>query len=86
MEVFEPDQALTDALAEFVIADEAVLIENAKGRGIENPEALLEDYKRIVDRWADLLADVEHSETDALAALAKAEIYDKLDRANYGMQ
>ncbi|MCP3883153.1 MAG: C4-dicarboxylate ABC transporter substrate-binding protein, partial [Sulfitobacter sp.] len=72
-------------LAESVTADEAVLIENAKSRGIENPEALLADYKRIVDRWAALLADVDHGDTYALAALAKAEIYDKLDRANYGM-
>ncbi|WP_254693868.1 MULTISPECIES: C4-dicarboxylate TRAP transporter substrate-binding protein [unclassified Sulfitobacter] len=85
MKIFEPDQALTEALAEFVTADEAVLIENAKSRGIENPEALLADYKRIVDRWAALLADVDHGDTYALAALAKAEIYDKLDRANYGM-
>ena len=85
MKIFEPDQALTEALAESVTADEAVLIENAKSRGIENPEALLADYKRIVDRWAALLADVDHSDTYALAALAKAEIYDKLDRANYGM-
>ena len=85
MKIFEPDQALTEALAEFVTAYEAVLIENAKSRGIENPEALLAEYKRIVDRWAELLADVDHGDTDALAALAKAEIYDKLDRANYGM-
>jgi len=86
MEVFEPDQPLTDALAEFVQADEEVLIENAQGRGVENPEALLEDYKRIVDRWAELLSEVDHSDTDALAALAKSEIYDKLDRASYGME
>ncbi|BDY17102.1 hypothetical protein Sulfitobl28_30720 (plasmid) [Sulfitobacter pontiacus] len=85
MKIFEPDQALTEALAESVTADEAVLIENAKSRGIENPEALLADYKRIVDRWAALLADVDHGDTDASAALAKAEICDKLDRANYGM-
>ncbi|WCE68561.1 hypothetical protein PL335_17085 (plasmid) [Sulfitobacter faviae] len=50
-----------------------------------HPALLLEDYKRIVDRWAELLADVDHTNTDALAALAKSEIYDKLDRANYGM-
>ena len=85
MKIFEPDQALTEAVAEFVTADEAVLIENAKSRGIENPEALLADYKRIVDRLAALLADVDHGDTGALTALAKAEIYDKLDRANYGM-
>ena len=85
LEIIEPDQGLTDALAEFVQADEAVLLENARSRGVENPEALLEDFKRIVDRWADLLADVDRTDVDALAALARSEIYDRIDRATYGM-
>lgn len=85
MEIFNPDQALTDALAEFVEADEAVLIENATDRGVENPEELLAEYKRIVDRWAALLAEVDHTDVDALAELARTEIYDQLDPATYGV-
>lgn len=84
MTVLEPDEKLRQALADFVAADEAVLIETAKSRGVENPEAIIEDYKRIVDRWDALLADVDRSDVEALAALAHAEIYDKLDPATYG--
>ncbi|MCA1777257.1 MAG: C4-dicarboxylate TRAP transporter substrate-binding protein [Loktanella sp.] len=85
MQVFEPDQALTEALANFVQADEAVLIENAKSRGVGNPEELLADYKRMVDRWDALLAEVDHSDAEALAELARTEIYDKLDPEAYGV-
>lgn len=86
MEVFEPDQALRDALAEFVKADEAVLLENARERGLENPEEILADYKRIVNRWADLLSEVDHTDVEALAELARTEIYDNLDPASYGTE
>ena len=86
MEVFEPDQKLRDELAAFVQADEAVLMENARSRGVENPEEILTDYKRIVDRWAELLADVDHTDIEALAELARTEIYDNLDPATYGVE
>ncbi|MEM5544808.1 hypothetical protein WNY61_18920 [Sulfitobacter sp. AS92] len=61
------------------------MAENAKGCRIGNPEVLLEDYKRVIDRGADLLADVAPTDTDGLAAVAKAEIYDKPSHANYDM-
>ena len=86
MQVSNPDQALTDALAEFVQADEAVLIADAKSRGIDDAEDILAEYKRIVDRWATLLADVDHTDVDALAALARSEIYDNLDPETYGIE
>lgn len=86
MKVFEPDQKLRDELAAFVKADEAVLMENARERGVENPEEILADYKRIVDRWAELLADIDHTDVDALAELARTEIYDNLDPAAYGVE
>ncbi|SFP78285.1 C4-dicarboxylate TRAP transporter substrate-binding protein [Tranquillimonas alkanivorans] len=86
MQVYKPDQALKDALADFVEADEAVLIENAEKRGVENAEAVLEDYKKLVDRWDVLLAEVDRTDVDALAELARVEIYDQLDPASYGTE
>ncbi|MFA8385377.1 MAG: C4-dicarboxylate TRAP transporter substrate-binding protein [Pelagibaca sp.] len=85
MQVSEPDQELVNALAEFVKADEAVLIENAKSRGVENPEEILAEYKRIVDRWDALLAEVDYTDVEALAELARTEIYDNLDPETYGV-
>ncbi|AVX05945.1 hypothetical protein MXMO3_03442 (plasmid) [Maritalea myrionectae] len=84
MKIFEPDAALQQALAEFVVADEAALIENAKRRGVENPEQILTEFKAVVDRWAELLEGVDRTDTDALAELAKTEIYDPLDAETYG--
>lgn len=85
MAVAEPDQALKDALAEFVVADEATLIANAKDRGVKDPEAILTEFKALVDKWAGLLAKVDTTDVDALAALARSEIYDKLDETTYGV-
>lgn len=85
MSVVDPDPALQNALAEFVVADEAALIENANGRGVENPDQILTEFKAIVDRWEALLDGVDRTDTEALAALARAEIYDKLDADTYGV-
>lgn len=85
MAVAEPDQALKDALAEFVVADEATLIANAKDRGVKDPEAILTEFKALVDKWDGLLANADTTDVDALAALARSEIYDKLDETTYGV-
>ncbi|OWY04470.1 hypothetical protein B6V76_08105 [Thioclava sp. IC9] len=85
MAVAEPDQALKDALAEFVVADEATLVANAKDRGVKDPEAILTEFKALVDKWDGLLAKVDTTDVDALAALARSEIYDKLDETTYGV-
>lgn len=85
MEVFEPDQSLIDSLEAFVTADETVLVEEAASRGVEDPAAVLADFKAIIDRWDGLLADVDRTDTEALAKLARDEIYDPLDASAYGV-
>ncbi|GAB2209250.1 C4-dicarboxylate ABC transporter substrate-binding protein (plasmid) [Roseibium aggregatum] len=84
MVVYEPDQALQDALAEFVKKDEATLIATAEDRGVENPAAILADFKQTIDRWDALLEGIDRQNVDVLAELARTEIYDKLDPATYG--
>lgn len=86
MQVYSPDEALVSSLNRFVAEDEKVLIENAKKRGVENPEEILAQFKSIVDRWDALLNSVDRKDVDALAALAKTEIYDRLDLSTYGMK
>jgi len=85
MMVVDPDETLTNALAEFVVADEATLISTAKERGVADPEAILTAFKAIIDKWDGLLADVDTTDVDALAALARSEIYDKIDETTYGV-
>lgn len=85
MTVVDPDETLTNALAEFVVADEVTLISTAKERGVENPEAILTSFKAIVDRWDGLLSEVDTADVEALAQLARTEIYNKIDETTYGM-
>lgn len=85
MTVLDPDAALQQALADFVVADETALIENATSRGVENPDQVLTAFKGIIDRWEALLKDVDRTDTEALAALARSEIYDRLDADTYGV-
>lgn len=85
MTVVDPDDTLTNALAAFVVADEAVLIATARERGVADPEALIVSFKALVDKWDALLAQVDTKDVEALATLARTEIYDKIDETTYGM-
>lgn len=85
MTVVDPDDTLKNALAEFVVADEATLISNAKERGVEDPEAILASFKSLVDKWDRLLAEVDTTDVDVLSELARTEIYDKIDETTYGL-
>ncbi|WP_240794062.1 C4-dicarboxylate TRAP transporter substrate-binding protein [Pseudorhodobacter turbinis] len=85
MTVTEADATLKNALAEFVVADEAVLIKTAKERGVKDPETILTSFKATIDKWDALLANVDRHDPDALAQLARAEIYDLLDEKTYGV-
>ncbi|MCJ8240745.1 C4-dicarboxylate TRAP transporter substrate-binding protein [Peteryoungia algae] len=85
MIVVEADDTLKNALAAFVAADEAVLIANAKERGVTDPAAIIASFKALVDKWDVLLAKVDTKDVEALAALARSEIYDKIDEATYGL-
>ncbi|MGP9820400.1 C4-dicarboxylate TRAP transporter substrate-binding protein [Salinarimonas sp. NSM] len=85
MTVYEPDAALEQAFAEFVAQDEAALVSIAQERGVEDPEAIIADFKATIDKWDVLLADVDRSDVEALAALARSEIYDRLEASAYGL-
>ncbi len=85
MTVVDPDDTLKNALAEFVAADEATLVANAKERGVEDPEVILTSFKALIDKWDALLAQVDTADVEALAELARTEIYDKIDETTYGV-
>lgn len=85
MTVVDPDDTLRNALAEFVAADEATLIANARERGVGNPEAILTSFKALIDKWDALLAQVDTTDVEALAELARTEIYDNIDETTYGI-
>ena len=53
--------------------------------GIEDPEALIDDFRSYYAKWEELLATVDRTDEDALTALAIQEIYSELDPSSYGV-
>lgn len=58
--------------------------ETRRKRGIENPEPTIENFIVTYDKWKGLLADVDRTDLDAVDALLKREIFDKVDVETYG--
>lgn len=52
--------------------------------GLEDPQGVVDRFMATYDRWVGLLEDVDTTDADAVAALFKQEVYDKLDEATYG--
>lgn len=53
---------------------------------IAEAEALLARFQATIDKWDAKLADVPVEDKETLADMMRAEIYDKLDLATYGLQ
>ncbi|MBK0327880.1 C4-dicarboxylate TRAP transporter substrate-binding protein [Rhodobacteraceae bacterium F11138] len=84
--VYEPEQDLADHVAEFRDRTSAVAAEKAgTDFGVAEPEALISDFEATMQKWADLLADVDTTDEDALTALAMQEIFSKIDASTYGV-
>lgn len=54
--------------------------------GVENPEAYRERLGSLVMKWKDLLQGVDGLDEDALHALLKTEIHDRIDVGTYGIE
>ncbi|MBY6047836.1 C4-dicarboxylate TRAP transporter substrate-binding protein [Vannielia litorea] len=85
--VYEPEQDLADHVAEFRDRTTAAAVEKAGADfGVADPEALIGDFQATMQKWTDLLADVDTTDEDALTALAMEEIFSKIDPATYGTE
>lgn len=82
----EPEGAGLDVLSSFKEEFVANLANSAvEKRGIEDPTPLIEDLTTSIEKWEGLLAGVDRSDVDAVAALLKKEIFDKVDVNSYGL-
>ncbi|MEG3661963.1 C4-dicarboxylate TRAP transporter substrate-binding protein [Celeribacter halophilus] len=84
--VYEPEQDLVDHVTTFRAKAAEGAIEKAESAGVADPEALIGDFQDTMQKWADLLAEIEPTDEDALTALAMEEIYSKIDPATYGVE
>ncbi|MFD1910908.1 C4-dicarboxylate TRAP transporter substrate-binding protein [Halodurantibacterium flavum] len=85
--VYEPEADLAEHVAAFRDRTSADAAEKARTDfGIAEPEALIGDFQDTMQKWQELLADIDPEDEDALTALAMQEIFSKIDAATYGVQ
>ncbi|UIJ73422.1 C4-dicarboxylate TRAP transporter substrate-binding protein [Aurantimonas sp. HBX-1] len=85
--VYEPEEDLAANVAEFRERTSSAAAEKAgTDFGIAEPEALISDFELTMQKWQELLADVDTSDEDALTDLAMQEIYSKIDAETYGVR
>lgn len=85
--VYEPEDDLADHVAEFRDRTSAAAADKAGSDfGVAEPEALISDFEGTMQKWNDLLADVDTTDEDALTELAMQEIFSKIDAATYGVE
>ncbi|WP_043532187.1 C4-dicarboxylate TRAP transporter substrate-binding protein [Litchfieldella xinjiangensis] len=83
--VYEPGEDLMASVVEFREKSLENVYDTAREQyGVEEPEALIDDFLATYQKWEDLLAEVDREDEDALAELAMKEIFDKLP-ADYGI-
>ena len=84
--VYEPDDEVRTSISEFAQSNLSNVQDTAREKhGIEDPETLFSKFDESVTKWKNLFADVDRSNADAIAAIIKSELYDKLDAATYGV-
>ncbi|WP_152208694.1 C4-dicarboxylate TRAP transporter substrate-binding protein [Marinobacter changyiensis] len=83
--VYEPSEDLTASVDAFRAKALTDIYDTARDRhGIEDPEALIDDFLETYDKWVDLVSKVDRNDEEALAELAMREIYSKLP-TDYGI-
>ncbi|MGE6776549.1 C4-dicarboxylate TRAP transporter substrate-binding protein [Vreelandella titanicae] len=83
--IYEPEEDLMASVEAF--RDEALANVYDKARdeyGVEDPEALIDDFIATYEKWDALISEVDRQDEEALAELAMEEIYNKLP-ADYGI-
>ena len=84
--VYEPVEDLLASVTDFREAALTKVYTTAEEQyGLENGQEVIDDFVAKMDKWKELLADVDTDDEDALTELAMQEIYSKIDPATYGV-
>ncbi len=86
VEIIEPDPEVQQSIEDFATSTgrETAIEVGREKFGMEDPEGLVDRFQATYQKWVDLLAEVDTEDAAAVAALAKREIFDKLDATSYG--
>ncbi|MDV6226975.1 C4-dicarboxylate TRAP transporter substrate-binding protein [Nitratireductor aquimarinus] len=86
-QVYEPAEDLAGSADEFRDRVLASVYDKAREQyGLENAEAVIDDFRGAMSKWQDLLAGVDLQDEDALTALAMEHIYNGIDPTTYGLE
>lgn len=85
IQVHEPSDALVKRSVEFIANDiEAVAASYEERFGIENAHERISGFREVLNRWSDLVEDVD--DADELAELYWREAFSKVDVEHYGLE
>ena len=84
--VSEPQQSLLDELETFrqTVADTYPEFTQTT-YNVADPSDIAKQYQELEQKWIDLLADIDRSDVDAVAALIHAEIFAKVDENSHAL-
>ena len=81
--VHAPSEGLVEANRNFIRADlEQIASAYQERYGIADGEEMLEDFRPIIEKWANMVDDIDSPE--ALAELYWDEVYSKVDVDKHG--
>lgn len=82
----QPDADLAKSITDYKEIARKTAIEIGKEKfNVADPEDLIARFEASIAKWEGLLDGVDRSDENALAALIKSEIYDKIDVETYGV-
>lgn len=85
--VVKPDPTLQAAYDAWVADGIGGAAQIAKDQyGIADPEALFASYEAYVLKWQDLLAPLDRTDAEAMKAVVRENLFDKIDVTTYGME
>lgn len=84
--VYQPDEAFLGNIAAFAEDNVSNVYTTVREKyGIGNPEEVLGAFDDTVKKWEALYADVDRSDASAIAAILRANLFDNIDVATYGV-
>ncbi len=84
--IYEPEADLMDSVLAFrEAALSAVYTKAEETYGLADGKQVIDAFRATWDKWEKLLAEVDRTDEEALAALAMREIYGDLDPETYGV-
>ena len=84
--VYEPSSDILSSISAFAEKNLTAVYGTARDKHkIADPESLIGDFDKSVQKWKALFANVSRDDADAIAKIIKANLYDQIDADSYGV-